>query len=46
MVDIYTAAICANPNYIAPELPGELSKGLKRLAAGLVLLACIFGNLP
>ncbi|MDZ4392587.1 MAG: hypothetical protein U1B82_06400 [Cypionkella sp.] len=45
MIDIYTAAVCANLPYPAPALPADISGDLIRLAAGLFLLSCVFGNL-
>ena len=46
MIDIYTAAVCANLSYSAPILIADISGGLKRLAVGLFVLSCVFGNLP
>ena len=45
MIDIFTAAICANLRYPAPALLVDIRKGLARLTGELVLLWCVYGNL-
>lgn len=45
MIDLYTAAVCANLSYSAPALLSDIRKGLARLVAGLVLLCCVYGIL-
>ena len=45
MIDIYTAAVCANLRRPTPKLLVDIRKGLARLTAGLVLIYCVYGNL-
>lgn len=45
MIDIYTAAVCANLYQGGAALPREVSSGVLRLTLGLCLLAGILGHL-